>query len=53
MSGDVTESAEEAPSIAPAPMAGAGDRVTALEDAVQDLRNEVADLRSQLASLRR
>ena len=52
LAGDVTEAIDVAP-LQPQSTATAAERITALEELVQELRNEVADLRSQLAAFRK
>ena len=52
LAGDVTEAIDIAPLQTPS-TATTAERVTALEELVQELRNEVADLRSQLAAFRK
>ena len=52
LAGDVTEAFDIAP-LQPPSTATTAERVTALEELVQELRNEVADLRSQLAAFRK
>ena len=52
LAGDVTEAIDVAPH-QPQSTATATDRITALEELVQELRNEVTDLRSQLATFRK
>lgn len=52
LAGDVTE-AIDVPPLQPQSTATATERITALEELVQELRNEVADLRSQLAAFRK
>jgi uncharacterized protein YceH (UPF0502 family) len=50
LSGDVAEAADDTPVAPPAPST---DRISAVEELVQELRNEVADLRTQLATFRK
>jgi len=52
LAGDVTEAIDVAP-LQPQSTATAAERITALEELVQELRHEVADLRSQLAAFRK
>ena len=52
LAGDVTEAIDVAP-LQPQSTATAAERITTLEELVQELRNEVADLRSQLAAFRK
>ena len=52
LAGDVTEAIDVAP-LQPQSTATATERITTLEELVQELRNEVADLRSQLAAFRK
>ena len=50
LGGEVTQSPDEGPR---APTGAAPDRISVLEEQVQELRNEVADLRAQMTAFRK